>query len=88
MSHFGCEFPAKTPDLVEQRRTALDQYANLAQISQIIVHSIILFGNFILSVPARKLAGKSQKYNGVALARVASSLKFKMGGTVGRGYGT
>lgn len=88
MSYFGYKFLTKTPELIVQRRIQLDRYANLAQISQLIVHLIILFCNFVASVPASKLAGKSQKGNVAVLARIASSLNFKLGVKVGRGYGT
>ncbi len=88
MSYFGYKFLTKTPELIVQRRIQLDRYANLAQISQLIVHLIILFCNFVASVPASKLAGKSQKGNVAVLARIASSLNFKLGVKVRRGYGT
>jgi len=89
MSHFRYKFLGKTPELIAQRRVTLDWYANLAQISQLIVHLIIPFCNLIASVLVRKLAGKSrQKANEAVLARTARSLKFKLDTKVVKGYGT
>ncbi|RDW63385.1 hypothetical protein BP6252_10930 [Coleophoma cylindrospora] len=88
MSYFGYKFLAKTPELILQRRTQLDWYANLAQISQLIAHLIILFCNLAASVPASKLAGRYQKGNVAVPARIVPSLTFKLGVEVGRGYGT
>ncbi|KAF2499676.1 hypothetical protein BU16DRAFT_480549 [Lophium mytilinum] len=88
MSYLVYEFLARTPELIVQRRIRLDQYANIAQISQLIVHLIILFCNFAASIPVSKLAGKSQKGSVAVLARIARSLYFKLGVNVGRGYGT
>ena len=88
MSYFGYKVLTKTPELIAQQRIRLNWYANLAQISQIIVHSTILFCNFVASVPVSKLAGKSQKGNEAVLAHIASSLNFRLGLKVGRGYGT
>ena len=88
MSYFGYQFLAKTPELIVQRRIRLDWYANLAQISQLLVHLIILFCNFPASVSVSKRAGKPQKGYVAVLVSLAKSLNFKLGVQVGRGYGT
>jgi hypothetical protein len=84
----GYRFLARTPELIVQRRTQLDRYANLAQISQLILHLVILFCNIVATVSASKLAGKSQKGNVAVLARIARTSNSKLGENVGRGYGT
>jgi hypothetical protein len=53
MSHFGYKFLAKTPELIVQRRITLDWYANLAQISQLIIHLIISYSEFVTSATVR-----------------------------------
>jgi hypothetical protein len=88
MSYFGYKFLAKAPELIVQRRIRVDQYANVAQISQIIVHLIILFYNSFASVSVNKLAGKSQRGNAAVMARIARSVNFNLDVNVGRGYGT
>jgi hypothetical protein len=80
----GYEFLKKTPELVVQRRIALDWYANLAQISQLTVHLIILACELVASVQVRRLA-KNQKGGAAVLAR---GLKFILGTEVVKGYGT
>ncbi|RDW57308.1 hypothetical protein BP5796_12758 [Coleophoma crateriformis] len=88
MSYFGYKFLAKTPELIVQRSMQLDRHADLAQISQLIAHLIILFCNFAASVPVRKLARKYQKRNPAVPARIARSITLKLGVEVGGEYGT
>jgi Ferric reductase like transmembrane component len=80
----GYEFLRKTPELVLQRRIGLDWYANLAQISQLTVHLVILVCESVASAQVRGFA-KNQKGGAAVLAR---GLKFTLGTDVIKGYGT
>ena len=85
----GYKFLPKTPELIEQRRITLDWYANLAQMSQLTVHLIILVCTLVASVPARRSAKNyGQKGGAAVLARTARSLMFTLGTEVVKGYGT
>lgn len=89
MSHCGYKFLRKTPELIEKRRITLDWYANLAQASQLILHLIISFCEFVALVPVKQSAGKyRQKGNPAMLARVTRSMNFNLGTKVVKGYGT
>ncbi|OKL58379.1 hypothetical protein UA08_06067 [Talaromyces atroroseus] len=79
----GYEFLPKTPELVEQRRIALDWYANLAQTSQLTVHLVILICEL---VQVRKFTKKSRQRGDAAV--LARNLKFTLSTEVVKGYGT
>jgi hypothetical protein len=82
-------FLKKSPELIEQRRISLDWYANLAQISQLIVHLIIPVCKLVASVSDKRFAKKSHGKGGAAvLARTVRSLESTLGAEVVKGYGT
>ena len=88
MSFLEYKFLPRTPELIAHRRVHLDRYANLAQLSQVAIHLLILSYNLVLSTSASKHAGKSPKNNPSALSRIANAINSRLGTEVSRGYGT
>ena len=83
------KFLPKTPELVVQRRVALDRYANLAQSSQLVLHLSLAIGAVALSSQIRKSEGSHARKGGATtLVRTAQSLQNALGTEVTRGFGT
>jgi hypothetical protein len=58
MGYFGYQFLSLTPEQVAERRINLDYYANLAQISQLLVLILILIVRFGLNALAKPISIK------------------------------
>jgi hypothetical protein len=82
----GYEFLRKTPELFEQRRVGLDRYANLAQISQLLLHLTV----GILALLASNQIKRSSRNGPPAtmLAFNARRLQTALGTEAAEGYGT
>lgn len=83
------KFLKKTPELVAQRRVALDYHANLAQSSQLVLHLSLAIGAIAFSSQIRKLERSySQKGGATTLAHRFKSLQNTLGTEVTKGFGT
>lgn len=81
----------KTPELVSARRVALDRYANIAQISQVLVCVGIPFCKLIFAIVVKTLSREDdtpQTRYAALVARSARILEFRLNSEVVAGYGT